>query len=133
MMDSSPEDVYDRLTSLACSSLQCPISLLTFVSDDRQFFKSFYGLTGEVAANRGTSIKESICKYVVAKGTRLVICDAHKNQLTRRTVSAWTKPFGAYAGFPIFSLDKQFLGAFCVIDNQPRFWTTAELARLKIP
>ena len=37
----------------------------------------------------------------------------------------------SYAGYPLWSLDKHALGAFCVIDRVPRTWSNEELALLK--
>ncbi|HOO93922.1 MAG TPA: hypothetical protein PKX94_10645, partial [Opitutales bacterium] len=65
LMDTPPEEVFDRLTRLTARFLKAPVCLLSIVSDQRQFFKSSYGLEGDLAVERGTPVCDSICQYVV--------------------------------------------------------------------
>jgi len=44
LLDSPPEEVFDRLTQLATSVLHVPAALVSLVDGDRQFFKSATGL-----------------------------------------------------------------------------------------
>nr|MBA2669221.1 diguanylate cyclase [Gemmatimonadota bacterium] len=39
LLDSPPEQFFDRLTRLATESSGAPIALMTLVTGDRQFFK----------------------------------------------------------------------------------------------
>ena len=47
IMDSAPEIVFDEITELAAEILQCPVSFIQFMDEDRQWFKSKYGLPDE--------------------------------------------------------------------------------------
>ena len=38
LLDTPPEEAFDRLTRMAARLLGAPVSLLTLVTDDRQFF-----------------------------------------------------------------------------------------------
>jgi GAF domain-containing protein len=44
ILDSEREAAFDRITSLAADLLEVPISLITLVDEDRQWFKSAHGL-----------------------------------------------------------------------------------------
>ena len=44
LLDTPPEEGFDRLTRMAARLLGAPVSLITLVADDRQFFKSAMGL-----------------------------------------------------------------------------------------
>ena len=43
LMDSAPEEVFDRLTRLASKLLGASVATMTLVDDDRQYFKSAIG------------------------------------------------------------------------------------------
>src|ERR1700755_2266979 len=63
LMDSEPEEVFDRLTRLATKLLGTPVATMTLVDDRRQFFKSSVG----TAVNQ-TPLSHSFCQHVVAGG-----------------------------------------------------------------
>ncbi len=44
ILDSLPQKDFDDITHLASEICETPISLITFVDDERQWFKSNYGL-----------------------------------------------------------------------------------------
>ena len=43
LLDSPPEEAFDRLTRLATAVLHVPVALVSLVDGDRQFFKSQCG------------------------------------------------------------------------------------------
>ena len=65
LLDSLPEETFDRFTRLAARLLGTPVSLITLVTPDRQFFKSAVGLAAPWAAARETPLSHSFCQYVV--------------------------------------------------------------------
>lgn len=44
VLDTPPEESFDRITRLAKSALQMPIVLVSLIDSDRQWFKSRQGL-----------------------------------------------------------------------------------------
>ena len=64
LLDSEPEPAFDRLTRLAASLLGAPTALVSLVDAHRQFFKSGFGLSGDLARDRETPLSHSFCKYV---------------------------------------------------------------------
>ena len=43
LLDTPPEEDFDRLTRMAARLLHAPVSLVSLVDDKRQFFKSIAG------------------------------------------------------------------------------------------
>ncbi|MCB0188137.1 MAG: GAF domain-containing protein, partial [Caldilineaceae bacterium] len=76
LLDSPPEAEFDRLTRLACRLLHVPVSLISLVDDQRQFFKSAQGLAEPWASRRETPLSHSFCKHVVLTDEPLVVSDA---------------------------------------------------------
>ena len=52
----SPEEPFDRLTRLAAAICSAPTSLITFVGDEREHFKSARGLPESLASLRQTPL-----------------------------------------------------------------------------
>lgn len=70
LMDSAPDEAFDRWTKVAAEALGAPISTISLVDDERQFFVSQVGLTG-TGAERGSGLASSICQHVVPKARLL--------------------------------------------------------------
>ena len=54
LMDSAPEEPFDRFTRMAARLLGVPVALVSLVDDHRQFFKSAVGLPEPWASLRET-------------------------------------------------------------------------------
>src|SRR3712207_8572091 len=83
LLDSAPEASFDRLTRLAARMLGAPVSLVSLVDRDRQFFKSSVGLPDPWASRRETPLTHSFCQHAVATREPLVIEDARDHPLVR--------------------------------------------------
>src|SRR5215212_3707973 len=79
LLDTPASPAFDRLTSLAARVLHAPVALVSFVEEDRQFFKSAIGLAEPWAARRETPLSHSFCRYVVQSGEPLVVADARQH------------------------------------------------------
>src|ERR1700761_4594003 len=79
--DSQAEEAFDRLTRMVTRLLGVPVSLVSLVDDQRQFFKSLHGLTGWAAEQRQTPLSHSFCQHVVRQQKPLVIADAERDAL----------------------------------------------------
>ena len=130
LMDTPPEEVFDRLTRLTARFLNAPVCLLSIVSDQRQFFKSSYGLEGDLAVERGTPVCDSICQYVVKEGAQLMISNTHTSPLLKRRDTVVSAGMISYMGYPVMSPDGYILGSFCVIDHEERAWGKDEVELL---
>src|SRR4051812_48564381 len=128
LLDSPPEEAFDRLTRLASHALNVPVAVVSLVADDRQFFKSCIGVAEPWASRRGTPLSHSFCQHAVASGEPLVIEDAREDPLVRDNLAIPDLDVIAYAGVPLKTSDGAVLGTFCAIDHEPRAWSEADLA-----
>src|SRR5215471_11052399 len=79
LLDSPPEEAFDRLTRLATTVLRVPVALVSLVDRDRQFFKSHCGLPGPLASSRQTPLAQSFCQHAVGTREPLVVTDARRD------------------------------------------------------
>ena len=131
LLDTPAEEAFDRLTRLATRILDAPVSLVSLVDRDRQFFKSCVGLPEPWASARETPMSHSFCQHAVITARPLVIEDARKHPLVLENLAIRDLSVIAYAGIPLVTADGAVLGSFCVIDHEPRTWTDEEVAILK--
>src|SRR5580658_9914569 len=74
LLDTLPEEKFDRITRLASRTFNVPIALVSLVDRDRQWFKSKQGLdTCE------TSRKISFCGHAILHDYPLIIPDTFLN------------------------------------------------------
>ena len=76
LLDSPPDLAFDRLVKLVRRLLNVPVSLVSLIDIDRQFFKSSLGLLEPWATLRQTPLSHSFCQHVVSTEKPLVIDDA---------------------------------------------------------
>jgi signal transduction histidine kinase len=131
LLDTPPEEVFDRYTALASRCLGVPVSLVSLVDEYRQFFKSQVGLAEPWASKRETPLTHSFCKYVVDSGQPLVVENAPEHPLVKENLAIKEIGVVAYAGVPLQALGKYNLGSFCAIDTKPRQWSEQDLEILK--
>jgi signal transduction histidine kinase len=127
LLDTAPEPAFDRLTTLATQVINAPISLVSLVDQDRQFFKSATGLSEPLASERQTPISHSFCKYVITMRQPLFISDARQDVRVQDNPAIADYSTIAYAGIPLITSSGQAIGTFCVIDRQPHVWTESEI------
>jgi signal transduction histidine kinase len=127
LLDTPPEKAFDRLTQLATLILNAPVSLVSLVEKDYQFFKSQKGLPEPWASERSTPLSHSFCQHVVASATPLIVADARQHPLLQNNAAIRDLKVIAYLGIPLTTPEGQTLGSFCTIDAQPRVWTEREI------
>lgn len=130
LLDTEQEPAFDRLTRLAARIIRAPVSLVSLVDEDRQFFLSHYGLTEPLSSQRETPLTHSFCQHMVSTRAPLIIDDAKNHPLVRDNLAIRDLNVQAYAGLPLTTTDGSVIGSFCVIDTQPRKWTDNELGIL---
>ncbi|MEP7226786.1 MAG: PAS domain S-box protein [Gemmatimonadales bacterium] len=131
LLDTPPEEAFDRLTRMAARLLGTPVSLISLVAEDHQFFKSAIGLPEPWASRRVNPISFSFCGQVVATGEPLVLEDARRHPLQRHNPVIRELGWVAYAGVPLVTRQGQTIGALAVIDKTPRLWSERDIALLQ--
>ena len=127
LLDSPPEEQFDRLARLAARVVNAPVALVSAVDEDRQFFKSCLGLPEPWATRRETPLSHSFCQHVVAAREPVVIRDAREDEKMRDNLAIRDLGVIAYLGVPLITREGHAIGTLCVIDHQPRVWTSEEI------
>lgn len=116
VLDSPPEDDFDRLTRLAALIYDVPIALISFVDEERQWFKSRLGLDA-----CETPRSASFCQHAIRGETTLIIEDAPAHPLVCQSPLVTGPPhLRFYAGAPLITPDGHKLGTLCILDTVPR-------------
>ncbi len=127
ILDTSPEERFDRLTRMARRLFGVPIALVSLVDNERQWFKSAQGL-----AVSETPRDISFCGHAILGDEILVIPDAAKDQRFADNPLVDDSPdIRFYAGCPLKAADGSKLGTLCIIDQQPRSMETDDLELLQ--
>jgi GAF domain-containing protein len=131
LLDSAADEAFDRLAKLAAKLLNAPVALISLVDDERQFFKSCVGLAEPWRSARETPLSHSFCRHALNSPEPLVIEDARTHPLVRDNLAIRDLDVAAYAGVPLITSSGHALGTLCVIDHQPRSWTSDQIETLK--
>lgn len=131
LLDTGPEEPFDRLTRLAASLLGAPYAFVTIVDETRSFWKSRAGVDTADPALRQNGVEESFCQYVIGTDAELIVTDARRDPRTRLNPSIESMGVIAWAGFPVRSRDGSVLGTFCAIDTVVRDWTPHDIEVLE--
>lgn len=127
LLDTPPEERFDRITRLACRLLGVPISLVALVDTDRQWFKSRVGID-----LRETTRVTSFCTHTIEHADGLVIDDARLDARFAANPFVTGAPYVRfYAGIPLAAPDGSRVGALCVIDSDVRHFDADQMATLR--
>ena len=127
VLDTGPEERFDRLTRMCKRLFGVPIALVSLVDENRQWFKSCLGLSvGE------TSRDISFCGHAILGNDIFVITDATMDERFADNPLVMNEPFiRFYAGCPLSAQNGTKLGTLCIIDTEPRSMTSDDLTTLK--
>jgi len=116
ILDTEPEEAFDRLTAVAAGLFGTPVSLVSLIDETRQWFKSCHSL----AVNE-TPRDIAFCDYAIRSDDVLVVRDATRDPRFRSNPLVVGDPhIRFYAGAPLRTPGGQTLGTLCVIDCRPR-------------
>ncbi len=116
LLDTAPEERFDRLTRLARRLFDVPIALVSLVDANRQWFKSSAGLDASE-----TPREISFCGHAILQDQILEICDAEQDERFHDNPLVTDKPgIRFYAGHPLGLEDGSKLGTLCLLDTRPR-------------
>lgn len=116
ILDTKGEDRFDRITRIASSLFNVPMSMISFIDADRQWFKS----------SQGVDIKESardisFCAHAVAAKKTLVVTDtALDNRFADNPLVTQSPRLRFYAGSPLILKNGACIGTLCLADTRPR-------------
>jgi len=128
VLDSESDKEIDCLTELASEICDTPISLVSLVDSDRQWFKSKVGLQASE-----TSRDIAFCAHAIVQSEEMfIIEDATKDDRFFDNPLVVNAPLVIfYAGVVLKSDTNYPLGTLCVIDNKPRKLSDKQIRALK--
>jgi diguanylate cyclase (GGDEF)-like protein len=127
ILDTSPEERFDRLTRLAKRLFQVPIALVSLVDENRQWFKSCVGLSVSE-----TPRDISFCGHAILGDEIFIVSDAMMDERFADNPLVVEAPhIRFYAGCPLRYPNGSKLGTLCIIDQVPRVLAAEDLETLK--
>lgn len=128
ILDTLSENEYDCITKIAAQICNVPASLITFLDNDRQWFKSHLGID-----IRETPREISFCNYTIMDPENVTVVPDlraderfHKNPLVTGAPNAVF-----YAGAPLVTPEGFVLGSICVLDAKVNNLTEEQREALK--
>ncbi|MDT0164104.1 ATP-binding protein [Actinotalea sp. AC32] len=127
LLDSAPEERFDRIARLAARSLRVPVALVSLVDAERQWYKAAAG-----TACTEVPRDESVCGYVLVEdpdGVFVVEDLTADPRFAHLPAVTGDRPYRAYASH-VLRAHGRAVGTICVLDHVPRRFDDDDLATL---
>jgi GAF domain-containing protein len=126
ILDTPPEERFDRLTRITRRAFHVPIALVSMVDTSRQWFKSSGGLSF-----CETSRDISFCAYAILDEDILHVENATKDERFSDNPAVKGEPkIRFYAGCPL-RVNSFKMGTLCIVDRKPRLFTEEDRQLLR--
>lgn len=127
ILDTLPEESFDRITRLASQLLNVPGAAISFVDEDRQWNKSVFG-----TRRREAPRLRSFCAWTILGTAPLLISHTEADpRFAQHSPPTSASRVSSYAGVPLTTPAGHSIGTLYVLDHQPRPWSTREVATLQ--
>lgn len=127
ILNTPAEALYDDVTRMAALFCDTPVSLISLVDENRQWFKSKVGISAQE-----TPRDISFCSHAIKNAGIFVVSNAETDERFSSNPLVQNAPFiKFYAGVPLVTSQNLAVGTLCVVDTKPRVLTTEQLEILK--
>lgn len=118
VMDTPQEPAFEEISQLAAQICDCPVAYVSFIEDDRFWFKSKYGLPADF---EGCPREIAFCSVTVCGSEMVLVPDLKKDDYYKDFPFVVGDPFlGFYCAMPLVTPDGFAIGTICVMDFKPR-------------
>lgn len=115
LLDTAPEERFDRLTRMAARLFGVPIALVGLIDARREWFKSRIGVPEQEVERQ-----VSFCAHAILEDGALVVEDALADERFADNPYVAGGRIRFYAGAPLAAPDGSKVGTLCLIDSAPR-------------
>jgi diguanylate cyclase (GGDEF)-like protein len=127
LIGTPSEERIDRFTRLAQRMFDMPIALVNLIGSDMVWVKSCTGRDLQEAPRELT-----FCAHAILDDDVMVVMDATKDERFASNPLVRGEPhFRFYAGCPIYSADNHRIGTLCLLDYQPRIFSSQDRELLR--
>ncbi|MCB0455146.1 MAG: GAF domain-containing sensor histidine kinase [Aequorivita sp.] len=127
LIDTLSENDFDNITALIAAICEVPISLITLLDSDRNFYKSHFGLDFNQSPRN-----ISFCGHAILQEEEIFIVeDSTKDERFKDNPLVTEMKAIFYAGVPLVSNNGFKLGSLCVFDDKPRKLSKVQITSLK--
>jgi GAF domain-containing protein len=127
ILDTLPEQAYDDIATLAAFICDTPISAISLLDSNRQWFKAKIGWE-----QAETPRSVAFCAHTIVQAGILVVEDTQADsRFAEIELLAAGSRIRFYAGVPLVDPAGHALGALCVMDHKPRGLTVEQAAALR--
>ena len=128
LLDTPQEDEFDEIVKFASQLCNTPISLISLVDSNRQWFKARIGLDATE-----TSRDIAFCSHAILQDNLFEIRDTlNDKRFFDNPLVVEDPSIRFYAGMPLVTSTGSRLGTLCVIDSTPGHLTEMQKAGLKV-
>lgn len=122
ILDTPSEAAFDRITRIVADTIGVPMSLMSLVDRDRQWFKSHHGIDVDQ-----TDRSIAFCSHAILGNDVFEIPDAKQDpRFADNPLVVGAPNIRFYAGAPLKTPDGLNMGTLCVVDSEPRTLTETE-------
>ena len=122
ILDTDPEEAYDDIVHLASVICETPVAAISFITSERQWFKSILGLPAtEIPHNF------AFCAYTILQPDLMIVPDTTKDpRFAHHPLVTGENHIRFYAGMRLLTSEGHALGSLCVCGREPRNMTPVQ-------
>lgn len=126
-MSPEPDQTLDEITKLVCSMFNAPMSVISLLDNQRQWFKSKQGIEADE-----TPRELSICSHAILGRKVFEVYDTLSDERFSDNPILLEGKIRFYAGAPLITSSGYAIGTLCILDTKPRQITFNEKVALKV-
>ncbi|WP_052732851.1 GAF domain-containing DNA-binding protein [Hymenobacter terrenus] len=128
ILDTDPEQVFTDLAQLSAFICGTPMSLVSLIDGERQWFKANVGMEA-----KETPREHAFCQYAMRATDVYEVYDATTDERFANNPLVTGEPnIRFYAGAPLLTPEGQPLGTLCALDTVPRELSSDQREALRI-
>ena len=126
ILDTDPEESFDRLARLASAVFAAPIAHVSLIDEHREWFKATCGVE-DTEGDRRTAF----CAHTILSSEPLIVEDTLEDERFCDNPKVIGDGIRFYAGAPLITRSGLAVGALCVKDRKPRRFTPEQVEILE--